>query len=783
MKVIYKSNFFCFCVLIIFLIGCRISKHLPEGKYLLAKNEIVINNPLEISVKNISKAELERLALPAANKQIVKWVPVLNIRPKLWIWQTFDWKKEHSLNWWIKNKIGEPPALYDSTKTLRSALNMQNYLFNKGYFYSHVNVKTKKLPYQRKVTYEVNTGKLYVLSNIEFHSENDTIDKLINQFSFNSLLKTGDPFDIGKLKEERERIEILLRNNGYYEFSQEYVFYTVDTLLAKTKKQQLLSLFAENKKPISIRVNVKNPSSGYHQKFFVDRVYIFPNTKTDSSKYSTSDSIHFSNYIFVSKKLSTRPSLILSKVFVQPHDYFNFEQQQLTTNHLSELGIYKSVSVNYTKVSANHLDCTIYMQPNKKRDYTATVESSTNAEFFGGAVNLAYSTRNFFRTGDLLSYNLKGSLESPFENKNSQLSTKDLTAGVSLLIPKFTVPFRLKQVPKYQNPKSRLSFTYSILKRMDYYTQYSNSLSWAYDWNETAQKHQTFTPFALNFIQIYKPSQAFNQILDNNPILKSSYQQVLITGGSEVYTFNSRSTNNKKNNYYFRGIVDVAGNSLYALNRILNKLNNDSLTKPLRFFGIDYSQFVKLGIENSYHLNITKHQDFVTHASVGAGFAYGNSKVMPYVKQFYGGGPNDLRAWRVRTVGPGTYSDSTSNLLLNQTGDMKLVLNLEYRFDIVSYFKGALFTDAGNIWLLHKDALRPGAEFIPSEFYKQLAVGAGAGLRMDFTYFLIRMDCGFRLVDPARPEGERVVTNTIKPLKTSWWKNDIKYNLAINYPF
>jgi len=781
------------CIIALIFVGCTGTKHLTSNQLLLNKNDIFLKSPTKIVTKNISKSELEELAKPTENKEVFGFLHHqlgLNVffRPRLLL---FDWLaggRTTNLKWWLQNKIGEPYCLFDSFTVTQSANRMKGYLFNKGYYDAQVEFKIKHIKHKKvDVSYTVVPNVLSVMSDVIWISENDTIQGIIDENKQLSSLIVGNPYDNTQLKLERERIELLLRNKGYYDFSQEFVYFVADTGIALGKKNfQLINLIEEAKKPIVLYVHIKNPDQGYHTPYYIKNIYVFPNySKIDSNNsYTLNNAYLVSPYTFVYKKTGMRPLSIVDKIFLDPGSLYSLENHQKTINRLSELSIFGNVRFQFQKAKKDSLNGYIYLTPKDRRDIGYDLEASTNSNFVGGGVNFIYHNYNLFHRADVYSLILKGAIESPFESANNQLRTLDGGIQMTEVFPQFIFPFRVKKISKNQTPKTRLSISYNYLKRLNFYTQYQTNFAFGYDWNESKQKHHTLNPLSLNFTQYYEPSSDFISLLNKNPLLKSSFENRFIPGLNYIFTYNSLKDNIAYKNFYFLKInVDAAGNSLYLIHTLKNKLA-ETPDAALGLFNINYSNYSKIDMENRYTAYFGRKHYLVTRLEVGLGAPYGYSKVLPYSKQFFSGGPNGLRGWRVRTLGPGSYYDSTANpLTLNQTGDSKLEANLEYRFNLWSSFKGAIFADAGNIWLLKKDNLRPGAEFGIGSFYKQIAVAVGSGIRFDYDYFVIRLDVGIPLIDPIRPYGKQWRGDEISIQNKVWRKNNLKYNLAIAYPF
>jgi outer membrane protein assembly factor BamA len=311
------------------------------------------------------------------------------------------------------------------------------------------------------------------------------------------------------------------------------------------------------------------------------------------------------------------------------------------------------------------------------------------------------------------------------------------------------------------------------------------NFSYGYTWKETQQKEHTFNPLAINFARLERTTVAFKDLLAANPFLRQSFEEQFTIGGNYSFTYNSLVGNPRRNQYYFNGLVDVSGNLLSLANRAITG-RAPTEESPYTLFGARYSQYTRLATDARYYFIINKNSKIATRLLAGVGMTYGNSRTLPYVKQFFSGGSNSIRAFLPRTVGPGTYlmPDSLVNKgFLDKAGDIKLEGNIEYRFTIISVLKGALFLDAGNVWLMRKNNQLPGGEFNAADFYNELAVGSGFGLRLDLSFFILRFDLGMPLRKPYLPEKERWVIDEINFGQRNWRKQNLVLNIAIGYPF
>jgi outer membrane protein insertion porin family len=783
------NNYFIKFILIFIIAtayNCTTTKHLPKDNFLQWKNNIIIELPLAVKSAAISKYDLQAIAKPEVHKKLLGFYPY-----KLAIYDAFSGGNTTQFTWWMQNKLGESYKLFDSMAVNRAKIQMKNYLFNTGFYNAQVTTKTVFKHKKAVVNYIIKPHEQCIINQITFEAENDTIKNIINEYVSESFLKIGEVYNVLKIKAERERLEILLRNAGYYFFSQEYVYIDVDTSLNNqpNSKQFINKYLLQNnlltidKRPINLKIGISNPENDYHKVFTIGNVFIYTDYKNDSTiNYNLNDSIHFRNYIVYSKTNNLSPSVLTNNTFVEKGQAYSFEKQLATVNRLASFSYFKNVNLIYRQTAPTELNCYIFCFPGPPRSLEQNGEVSTNSSFLGAGLNFNYNNKNLLRRADMFTVTVKGAVESNLDSIN-QINYIELGGQFSWLVPQIVLPFKLNKMSKYQNAKTRIAFTYNYLQRLNFYTQKQAAANFGYEWNETNKKQHTLFPFTLTFIEYSNISNTFKDRLLENPLLNSSFQQLLIPGLNYNFFYRNHAiTNNYNKNYYLKASIDLAGNLIGAANKTYNTITNTNLLFKIN--QISFSQFAILHHQHVYNWQISKNAAWVSKAEMGVGLPYGNSKVLPNVKQFYAGGANSIRGWRIRTIGPGGYLDTLTNqVFLNQTGDIKLEANTELRFGLWKYFKGVLFVDLGNIWLLKKDTLRPNSEFTFNTFYKQIAIAAGSGIRFDYTFFVIRLDVGMKLLSPVTRASDKWLGNNINFQNKNWRSSNLTYNLAIAYPF
>ncbi|MDZ7604205.1 MAG: BamA/TamA family outer membrane protein [Cyclobacteriaceae bacterium] len=422
------------------------------------------------------------------------------------------------------------------------------------------------------------------------------------------------------------------------------------------------------------------------------------------------------------------------------------------------------------------------MTPSQKMSVSAELNAVSKSNSFAGpGVLLSFKSKNFLRGAEMFSLNFSGRFEKQVNAENGGDTAYEVSVDSKLDIPHL-LPFKMRHVNSPYLPKSNLVLGFGRYARVSLYKFNTFGTGLEYVWRKNEFLAHSLSPLEISITDLTEATPDFEEFLKYNPSIQKSFEDQFIFGASYNLVINKLG-NPAGGRYYFSLGVDPSGNMV----ALVNKIGGTTATPddPMKVFGRTVSQFFRARTDFRYYFNTGRESQLVTRLYAAAGIPYGNSTVMPYVKQFYAGGTNSMRAFRARSLGPGTYipPDSLSNVLVDQTGEIKLETNLEYRFPIVKYLKGALFADIGNIWLVNADTLRPGGEFQLNEFYKQVGVGLGAGLRVDLTMVVVRFDFAFPARKPWLPEGDRWVFDEMDLLSKKWRRNNLLLNISIGYPF
>ncbi|WP_339756573.1 BamA/TamA family outer membrane protein [Algoriphagus aquimarinus] len=752
-------------LLLAVVLSCNVKKYIPEGEFLYKGAALEINTKEDIKGLDDVEEELEDLLRPEPNSKI------FGMYVGLWAHYKGTKEKPGFINRFLNKKIGQEPVYFSQVNPSRTEDLIVNRLENRGFFYSNSMSEVTRKGQFAEVAYTVNISTPYTLTEVVVDRDSLEIDKEIIAMMSETRLDSGSRFDLNKLNAERTRIDSTLKERGYYNFNNDFLIFEADTNISDSLR--LFKLYLRLKKNV--------PAKGIIP-YKIDTVNVFPNYSIDEDGDKL-DTTLYDDKNFIQGNFVFKPRLLNEYILIENNQRYNPTLSRLTSNRLSSIGNYKFVNLRYEELessdSLGHLKASIYLSPMTKRSLRAELLAvSKSNNFAGPALNLIYRNRNLFKGGETL--NLTGRAGYEFqiaggENRKG-LQSFELGLGADLIFPRVIFFVPIKEKFSYSVPKTKMGISAEYLSRGGLYRLKSISANYGYFWNANQFAYHEINPLSLSVVNLSKTSPEFDQILNDNPFLKRSFDQNFIAGIN--YTFNYNKLNDRfRTHGYFLGLgLDFAGNTVHLLDKI-------SGTDDGKFLGLEYAQYGKIDLDLRYHWNIDKKQTVATRLFAGWGMPYGNSQSLPYIKQYFSGGPNSVRAFRIRSIGPGTYRPENFdvNSYFDQSGDIRIEGNIEYRFPIVSLLKGAFFMDAGNVWLMNENEALPGGKFT-SSWWGELAVGAGVGLRVDIQFFVIRFDLATPLRVPYLDEGERW-GNTFDIGSRSWRKQNLVFNFAIGYPF
>jgi outer membrane protein insertion porin family len=746
--------------------GCSGLKHLPEEEklYTGAKTEIESDEPVD--TKRLKKA-VRRSVRPDPNSSF------LGMRPKLWLYMVAGEEPSSGIGRWLK-KRGEPPVYLSDVRPAATAEIIDAALFNRGVFNSYTEPETVEKECTAEVVYLSFVHTPYRFGELTYDIADDSLARIIRSDSLQILIRPGDPYRLDVLKAERSRLDALLKDSGYYFFNVDDLLFTADSSAGDRTVALQLSL----KEGVSERALTK---------YRINRVVIDQGYSLSAGNGGTSDTLRHEGYLFAGSAAEEeiRPEVILGSVFLRPGEPYSRKKHSTTLNRLMSMGTFKFVQVQFAESdsAAGLLDVEILLTSMTKRSFRAEMDLvSKSNNFAGPRMNISLQNRNAFGGAEQLNLSLAGSFEAQLGGKERNLFSYSVNPQVELLFPRFVAPFKVERPNSSYIPKTRLSLSYNFLKRVNYFDMNTFQFLYGYRWKERQKSDHELNPVNISYTALGNRSEAFNELLDANPVLRSSYQEMFIAGSNYSYTYNEQVGGSKRMQYYLNAKAEAAGN-LFSLAALASG-GEVSDSDPATLLGASYSQFAKVSVDGRGYLRIGEEDKLAMRLFAGYARAYGNASVLPYSRQFFSGGPNSIRAFLINSVGPGTYFHEREEIGYFQLGgDVKLELNAEYRFTIYNIFKGAVFADAGNVWLQRSNPGANGEYFAIPRVLNELAVGAGAGLRLDVSFFILRLDVGVPLRKPWLEEGSRWVTKEPGYMEDGWlWENTV-LNVAIGYPF
>ncbi|MCF4102731.1 BamA/TamA family outer membrane protein [Gillisia sp. M10.2A] len=756
-----------FMIMLAFLIqGCSNLKYLPEGEFLYTGGKVNIESD-SIS-KNKEKAlriKLETLLRPRPNSTF------LGLRPKLYFYNIAGTpKKEKGFKYWLKNKMGEPPVLFSQVDLEYNASLLQNYSENKGYFNAKTTADSTER--NRKVTaeYNIDLGIQYLIKEITFPKDSSNLTAAINNTRTASFLKQGEAYDLDIIKAERERIDANLKEEGYYYFNPDYVLIQVDSTVGTHQVN------------LNVKLKEETPQKA-RQTYTINNIYIYADYSITEDTLSTTSAAAtiYKDFTIVDPENKYKPQVFERSLRFKKGDLYNRTDHNKSLNRLVNLGTFKFVKNQFRTSDSleNTLDAYYYLTPLPKKSIRLELLGKTNsANYAGSEINLSWSNRNALRGAELLTIKGFGGFEIQASGQNQGYNIFKIGAEAALTWPKLLTPFNINS-PSAFVPRTKATLSYEYQTRSQLYGLNSFKSSFGYLWKENIRKEHQLNVFDVTYVSPFSITDLYKEQIAENPSLGEVTQKQLIFGPTYSYTYTNTMETAKKSTFYYQGKADLAGN----ITGLVTGADIES-GNPSEILGVAFSQYVKLESDFRHYFKLSNKSQLASRIMIGAGLPYGNSTKLPFIKQFSSGGTNSIRAFRARSIGPGSYNPEveSATFLPDQTGDLKLELNTELRTDLFSIVEGALFIDAGNVWLLNEDPEKPGAK-LSKDFLKELAVGTGAGLRFDLSFLILRTDLAFPIRKPYLPDGNRWVLDKIDFGNRAWRKENLVFNLAIGYPF
>ena len=762
--------------IVLIISSCNPTKYVPEGESLLNDNHVIINK------EGVKKSDILPYIKQKPNKKI------FGKKFYLGLYNLSNIKKDKWPHKWLRD-IGEEPVIFDPDATTKSKKQIKSYVASKGYFDGQVLETIATANKKTDVFYNIDLLPAYTIRNLKYEIADSNIQNYYYFDSVNCVIERGKPYDVDVLQTERSRFERFIRDRGFYGFSGDYISFRVDSTIGKRQ----VDIYYCIKKFTKID-EFNKISLVPHSIYRVKNIYIYPDyvpkdaLEGGNTYLSSLDTVNYQGYYFITntKKPEIKYDLILQSLYVKPGSTFNVTNSEQSRTHLLALKTYRLVNISYNdskepegkQGSEKMIDCNIQMTLLSPQSYKVELEGTNSAGNLGGALNLIYQHKNLFHGAELFSMKLKGAYEARSQSKSALRSIQEYGFETSLRLPQFFLPLIKKEsfIKKY-NPSTTFLAAYTY-QDMPIYIRTMANATFGYNWKAGDYQEHIFNPIQFNIVKLPFIDSTFKAQIESSS-LAYSYKDVLILGGSYSFIFNNQKIQKAKDYWFLRVNTETSGNMLEMASKLTGAKKIDG---SYNFLGLPFAQYVKTDFDLRYNYIFNDVSSIVYRGFFGIGVPYGNSRAIPFEKQYFGGGANGIRAWQVRSLGPGSFKSDSTSKFINQTADIKLEANAEYRFKIFWMLEGAVFVDAGNIWTYHDDPGRPGAWFRFNEFYKDIAVGTGFGFRFDFKFIILRIDLGMKLRDPSLTDGSRwIIARRPYSLKTHL--DDFSMVLGIGYPF
>ena len=747
--------------------SCSVSKFIPEGEYLLDDVKVVSDD------KVVKPSDISGYNRQNPNSS---WFSLVKVPMHIYSLSGTDTTRR--INRFIQ-KLGDKPVIFDEEAAERSREDMQSALHNMGYMQADVRLRKETRKKKLRLKYLVHPGPAYRISHWDYDIQDDSVRRYMAGYA-SQLMHEGMRFDVNTLDQERQQMTNHLQDRGFYRFNKEYVTCTADTV----RGTHLVDL--------TFHIAPYDATSHTtHARYRIGEVNVvtdFDMTHAMRQDFARFDSLHYKGLnIFYRERPFLKPEVLSQNIAITPDSFYSDSRLQHTRSSLGRLHAIKYTDIRFQEDAADstRLDCHVLLSRNKVNSFSAELEGTNSAGDLGAAASLSYQNRNLFNGSELFTFKVRGAYEAVtglqgYSNENYV----EYGVEASINFPRFLFPFISAEVRQRTQATSEIGIQFNSQERPEFGRR-AASVTWGYRWTYKRKWQHRVDVLDLNYVYMPWISSTFREeYLDNpensNSILRYNYENLLIMKAGYGFTYHSdgrESRTASNNSYSIRFNIESSGNLLYAFSHMLNATRNEDHQYTVA--NIAYAQYIKTDIDFTKSFRIDHRNSIVFHVGMGVAYPYGNSRILPFEKRYFSGGANSVRGWSVRRLGPGSFAGNDRNIdFINQSGDIKLDLNLEYRTKLFWKLNGAFFVDAGNIWTIRDYEEQPGGAFRFDSFYKQIAVSYGLGLRFDFDYFILRFDAGMKAVNPAYRNSKEHY-----PLIHPDFGRDFAFHFAVGYPF
>ncbi|MGB3590519.1 MAG: BamA/TamA family outer membrane protein [Nonlabens sp.] len=747
-------------LLILCISSCAVKKYIPDDELLFVGSNLEVQPDSAVVVKDVKAltAQLKSVLRPKPNSKL------LRLRPGLHYHYKVEKDSAGFIARWLNKKIGEEPVYLSDVEEENTRDLLRNRLENRGFYYSRItsSVDRDTAAQEGEVNYKIILPQPYVMKTYQVDRDSIPFYRVLEELAQESPFEIGQRFDLSAMKLERQRLDQELKNLGYYYFNDRFLIFQADTNQYDNRK---FDLYLKLKKDV--------PSKAV-KPYRIRNVDVYPNNSIPVDTIAR-DTTLLNGKRYIQEGQFFKPKYLEDYIQIDSGDLYNPNKSKSTARRLGTIGAYKYVNIEYTDVdsiqtdSVNYLDAKIYLSPLKKRSIRAEVQGVTKSnDFTGPNLGVTFANRNLFHGGETLNINAQVGYEVQVASGDQRgLTSTEFKLGADLIWPRMLSPIKFdKNYFEYDIPKTIAGVEVDYLSRSQLYSLLTFSGRFGYVWRANKYVTHEINPISINYVNLLNSSDEFDQILMENEFLRTSFEKEFISGLTYSFTYNGMLHQDRKHVFYLNSTFDTAGNSISLLGQE-NELGQSE------FLGLRYAQYAKLDADFRYHYRITQETKLATRLFAGYGLPYGNSDVLPFSKQYFSGGAYSVRAFRIRGLGPGSYRPDVADTrsFFDQSGNVRLEANIEYRFPMLPYVNGAVFADAGNVWTTGNAGFEDGR--FGSDFINEFGIGVGVGARVDIQGFVIRFDLAAPMHDPQELEGERWVYDFGSPV----------FNFAIGYPF
>ena len=750
--------------------SCSVNKFIPENQYLLDEVKIVSDT------KEVKPSLFNSYLRQNPN---AKWFNMVKI--PMYIYGASGTDSTKRVNRFFR-KIGDAPVIYNADVAMKSKEEIEKAVRNMGYIGAKVTIHTEAKKNKLKLFYHIEAGRPYMIRHIAYNIDDLNISDCLQQDSAQSMLFPGMPFDVNVLDAERQRITRLLQNKGYYKFNKDFLVYQADTTRNTYLVDLTLKLLPYQRK--------KEDPPQKHRQYLVNSVNFIADsemTPIRKGSFTGFDSLSYKGYnMYYKDKMFLRPKLLVDFNRIRPGEFYSERDVQNTYSALGRLRMLKYSNIRFKEVNVSDstkLDAYIVMSKGQNKSVSFEIEGTNSAGDLGAAASISFQHRNVFKGSETFTMKVRGAYEAITGLGQDYVNDNYTEYGVesSLNFPEFMFPFLSSDFKRKIKATSEVGLKFTSQVRPEF-SRMLASASWSYRWSDRKHIQHRLDLADINYVYMPSKSPDIQEYLDkmtaNNSLLRASYENVLIVRMGYNFTYNSAGNTMMrtptKSSYSLRVNVEEAGNLMYAASKLAHSTPKGD--KGFVLANIPFAQYIKGDFDFAKNIRIDDRNSLAFHAGFGIAVPYGNAKTIPFEKQYFSGGANSVRGWSVRDLGPGSFPGDGN--FLNQSGDIKLDASIEYRSKLFWKFQGAAFIDAGNIWTIRDYANQPGGVFKFNEFYKQIAVAYGLGLRLDLDFFVLRFDGGMKAINPAYKNGKERW-----PIIHPKFSRDFAFHFAVGYPF